>query len=110
MRDAAFEMAVRGGARVVLQPTELDDGYGRIVKATIATYGETVHSFMQRDAYRESSRRASSRRASAIAQRPKPGLQFIDHCVGNVGWGEMDAWGDFYGSRLRLLAARLVRR
>ena len=27
----------------------------------------------------------------------KPGLQFIDHCVGNVGWGEMDAWGDFYG-------------
>ena len=50
--DAAFEMAVRGGARVVLEPTVLEDAYGRIVKATIATYGDTVHSFIQRDGYR----------------------------------------------------------
>ena len=49
---AAFEMAVRGGARVVLEPTVLEDASGRIVKATIATYGDTVHSFIQRDAYR----------------------------------------------------------
>ncbi|HEV7180283.1 MAG TPA: 4-hydroxyphenylpyruvate dioxygenase, partial [Candidatus Baltobacteraceae bacterium] len=34
------------------------------------------------------------RRSISGAKRPQ--LQFIDHCVGNVGWGEMDAWGDFY--------------
>ncbi|MFY9719177.1 MAG: VOC family protein, partial [Candidatus Cybelea sp.] len=48
---AAFEMAVRGGARVVQKPTVLEDAHGKIVRATIATYGDTVHSFIQRDAY-----------------------------------------------------------
>ena len=48
---AAFDMAVRGGARVVLEPTEFEDASGRLVKATIATYGDTVHSFIQRDSY-----------------------------------------------------------
>ncbi|MBV8343510.1 MAG: 4-hydroxyphenylpyruvate dioxygenase, partial [Candidatus Eremiobacteraeota bacterium] len=48
---AAFEMAVRGGARVIAEPAIRDDANGRIVKATIATYGDTVHSFIQRDGY-----------------------------------------------------------
>jgi 4-hydroxyphenylpyruvate dioxygenase len=93
---AAHEAAARGGAKTVLGPTVLEDGSGRIVKATIATYGDTVHSFVQRDAYRGAFMPGfvESRRSIAGAQRP--GLQFIDHCVGNVGWGEMDVWGDFY--------------
>src|SRR5579863_3661712 len=49
--NAAFEMAVRGGARVIAAPAVLDDAHGRILKATIATYGDTVHSFIQRDGY-----------------------------------------------------------
>jgi 4-hydroxyphenylpyruvate dioxygenase len=93
---AAYDAAVRGGARTVLEPTVLEDAGGRIVKATIATYGDTVHSFVQRDGYRGAFMPGfiASRRTLASAQ--KPGLQFIDHCVGNVGWGEMDPWGDFY--------------
>ncbi len=94
--NAAFDAAVRGGARVVLPPTVLDDGSGRIVKATIATYGETVHSFVQRDAYQGIFMPGFVEARRSIAHVRNPALQFIDHCVGNVGWGEMDAWGDFY--------------
>ncbi len=94
---AAFEMAVRGGARVVLEPTVLEDASGRLIKATIATYGETVHSFVQRDGYAGLFAPGFVEARKTIAHATKPGLQFIDHCVGNVGWGEMDAWGDFYG-------------
>jgi 4-hydroxyphenylpyruvate dioxygenase len=93
---AAFEMAVRGGARAVLEPTVLEDASGRIVKATIATYGDTVHSFIQRDAYAGTFMPGFVEQRRTIEHAAKPGLEFIDHCVGNVGWGEMDAWGDFY--------------
>jgi 4-hydroxyphenylpyruvate dioxygenase len=95
--QAAFEMAVRGGASVVLEPTMLEDTYGRLVKATIATYGDTVHSFIQRDGYAGIFAPGFVEDRKTIARVSKPGLQFIDHCVGNVGWGEMDRWGDFYG-------------
>jgi 4-hydroxyphenylpyruvate dioxygenase len=93
---AAFEMAVRGGARVVQKPTVLEDAHGRIVRATIATYGDTVHSFIQRDAYNGIFAPGFVEEHKSIPGARKPGLTFIDHCVGNVGWGEMDAWGDFY--------------
>jgi 4-hydroxyphenylpyruvate dioxygenase len=94
--NAAFEMAVRGGARVVAAPAVLDDANGRIVKATIATYGDTVHSFIQRDGYAGVFAPGYVEARKTNRHAAKPGLQFIDHCVGNVGWGEMDAWGDFY--------------
>jgi 4-hydroxyphenylpyruvate dioxygenase len=93
--NAAFEMAVRGGARVVLEPTILEDDTGRLIKATIATYGDTVHSFIQRDGYQGTFAPGFVESRKSIGSA-KPGLQFIDHCVGNVGWGEMDVWGEFY--------------
>jgi 4-hydroxyphenylpyruvate dioxygenase len=93
---AAYEAAVRGGAQTVSAPASLDDESGRIVKATIATYGETVHTFVQRDGYRGIFMPGFVESRRSIAHVRKPALQFIDHCVGNVGWGEMDAWGDFY--------------
>jgi 4-hydroxyphenylpyruvate dioxygenase len=93
---AAWETAVAGGAQSLLDPTVLEDSGGRIVKATIATYGETVHSFIQRDGYRGIFVPGFAEQRKTL-QVQKPGLTFVDHCVGNVGWGEMDAWGDFYG-------------
>jgi 4-hydroxyphenylpyruvate dioxygenase len=95
--QAAFDMAVRGGARVILEPATLEDAHGRIIKATIATYGDTVHSFIQRNGYSGIFAPGFIESRKTIAHVSKPGLQFIDHCVGNVGWGEMDQWGDFYG-------------
>ncbi|MBV9233157.1 MAG: 4-hydroxyphenylpyruvate dioxygenase [Candidatus Eremiobacteraeota bacterium] len=93
---AAFDMAVAGGARVVLPPTTIEDGLGKLVKATIATYGDTVHSFIQRDGYSGVFAPGFVEARRTIPGTVKPQLQFLDHCVGNVGWGEMDSWGDFY--------------
>jgi 4-hydroxyphenylpyruvate dioxygenase len=66
------------------------------VKATIATYGDTVHSFIERKGYRGVFMPKFVAQHKAPAHVEKPNLQAIDHCVGNVGWGEMDSWGDFY--------------
>ncbi len=93
---AAFDMAVRGGATVVREPYEESDEHGRIVKATIATYGDTVHTFVQRDGYHGIFAPGFVEDRKTIAGTQKPALQALDHCVGNVGWGEMDRWGDFY--------------
>lgn len=93
---AAWEMAIAGGATSLLEPTTFSDENGQIVKATIATYGETVHTFVQRDGYRGIFAPGFVEERRSIASDVKPNLLFIDHCVGNVGWGEMDGWGDFY--------------
>lgn len=94
--QAAYERAMAGGATSISAPHEVKDEHGRIVRATIATYGDTVHSFVQRDGYAGAFMPGFIEARRAIAGARKPELQFIDHCVGNVGWGEMDVWGDFY--------------
>jgi len=95
---AAYAAAIAGGAKSVAEPATSADEHGSLVKATIATYGETVHTFVQRDAYHGvfAPGFVAAPRSIAFAQRP--GLQFVDHCVGNVGWGEMDGWGDYYAA------------
>lgn len=93
---AAYDAAIAGGASSVLTPTEYRDERGTVVKATIATYGDTVHSFIQRSGYSGIFMPGYVPQAKTVPSAQKPGLQFIDHCVGNVGWGEMDRWGDFY--------------
>jgi 4-hydroxyphenylpyruvate dioxygenase len=93
---AAYDAAIAGGAKSIAAPAEAKDQYGRIIKATIATYGDTVHSFIQRDGYTGPFVPGFVEERRSISGAKRPQLQFIDHCVGNVGWGEMDAWGDFY--------------
>jgi len=93
---AAFDAAIAGGAKPILEPTEYRDEHGRVIKATIAAYGDTVHSFIQRDQYNGIFLPGYVPQRKTFQFVQKPALQFIDHCVGNVGWGEMDPWGDFY--------------
>ena len=93
---AAYQAALAGGAKSVLEPTEYRDQHGRAIKATISTYGDTVHSFIQRDGYSGVFLPGFVPQRKSYPFAQKPGLQFIDHCVGNVGWGEMDPWGEFY--------------
>jgi 4-hydroxyphenylpyruvate dioxygenase len=93
---AAYERAVAGGAKSICEPVESRDEFGRVIKATIATYGDTVHTFIQRDGYAGAFMPGFVHAPKIYAAAQKPGLLFIDHCVGNVGWGEMDPWGDFY--------------
>jgi len=94
--QAAYDRAIAGGARSILAPAHTSDATGRIIRATIATYGDTVHSFIQRDGYTGAFMPGFIAAPRTLPGSKKTGLLFIDHCVGNVGWGEMDAWGDFY--------------
>ena len=80
-----------------LEPTELDGGPdGVLRKASIRTYGETLHSFVDRSSY--DGVFAPGYRKVTSPGRTAEGLSLleVDHCVGNVGLGEMDAFVDFY--------------
>ncbi len=93
---AAHRAAVQGGARSVSDPRELRDTDGRVVMASIATYGDTVHSFIERADYRGVFMPGYIAKKSSVKSPQAPNLRNLDHCVGNVGWNEMDRWGEFY--------------
>lgn len=92
----AFAAAVAAGAQPVTQPHDSADDAGRVVLATIATYGDTVHTFVERDDYRGTFLPGFVPVEHPARAPQAPGLMAIDHCVGNVGWNEMDRWGDYY--------------
>ncbi|GIV96063.1 MAG: 4-hydroxyphenylpyruvate dioxygenase [Herpetosiphonaceae bacterium] len=91
----AFEEALRRGAQPVMEPTVLESKWGRVVKATIATYGETVHSFIERHEYTGTFLPGYHKIKEPPPVRPV-GLASIDHIVGNVELGKMDEWVRFY--------------
>jgi 4-hydroxyphenylpyruvate dioxygenase len=91
---AAFEEAVARGGRVVQEPQEFEDGFGRFVRATIATYGDTVHSFIERDNYRGIL--PGFKKIEDPPPAPDTGITAIDHIVGNVELGKMNEWVRFY--------------
>jgi 4-hydroxyphenylpyruvate dioxygenase len=91
---AAFEEAVRRGGKIVQEPQEFEDGFGRFVRAAIATYGDTVHSFIERDNYRGIL--PGFKRIENPPPAPDTGIVAIDHIVGNVELGKMNEWVAFY--------------
>ncbi|HUG74776.1 MAG TPA: 4-hydroxyphenylpyruvate dioxygenase [Acidimicrobiia bacterium] len=88
--EAAFEVAMERGAEAATKPHVIEDDHGRMVVSAIQIYGNTVHSFVQRDGGFP----GFEPRVDEIA-RPI-GLQFIDHVVANVELGKMDYWVEFY--------------
>jgi 4-hydroxyphenylpyruvate dioxygenase len=91
----AFRAAVERGARPAQEPTVLRDDDGEVVLAAIHTYGDTIHSLVERRGYKglflPGFRRAES------PYRPAPvGLKYVDHIVGNVELGRMNEWVGFY--------------
>src|SRR5262245_41653442 len=95
----AYNEAVRRGAVGVVGPTCLEDKHGVYEFATIRTYGDTTHSFVNRDRYRgvfaPGYETLDPERYSASTFH-SVGLAAIDHIVGNVEEGKMDEWVDFY--------------
>jgi len=91
----AFEETTSRGAKAFMEPVVEKDAQGEVVRSGIYTYGETVHLFVERKNYNgvfmpgfiewESDYKPES-----------TGLKFIDHMVGNVGWGEMNTWVKWY--------------
>jgi 4-hydroxyphenylpyruvate dioxygenase len=91
----AFEETTRRGAQAYLEPREIEDEHGKVVTSGIYTYGETVHLFVERKGYTGVFLPGFVPHQSGYQPEPT-GLQFVDHCVGNVGWGEMNTWVKFY--------------
>lgn len=91
----AFKETVDRGARAINEPTILEDEHGSVTIASIATYGDTIHTFVERNGYRGPFLPGYAPKASTL-KTPSLGLKHIDHCVGNVGWGEMNKWVKFY--------------
>ncbi|MGC2661219.1 MAG: 4-hydroxyphenylpyruvate dioxygenase [Bryobacteraceae bacterium] len=93
---SAWEETTKRGARSVQAAITTEDKNGTARCSSIAIYGDTIHTFVERGNYRG----AFLPHYAAVpnedtAARPA-GLLHIDHMVGNVGWGEMNTWVDFY--------------
>jgi len=91
----AHAKAVARGAVSVREPAVLEDADGRVVIAAIQTYGDTIHSLVERKDYRGAFMPGFVPLASR-ARVPDIGLQYVDHCVGNVELGRMNHWVAFY--------------
>jgi 4-hydroxyphenylpyruvate dioxygenase len=93
--EHAYRYAVRHGARGVREPWEESDDHGTVRMSTIATYGDTLHTFVQRDGYDGAFMPGFEPADGADAD--DPGLLVgIDHVVGNVELGRLDEWVSYY--------------
>jgi 4-hydroxyphenylpyruvate dioxygenase len=94
-RDA-FSYAVAHGARPTVEPHVEEDAHGAVTLASIATYGDTRHTLVERCDY------AGPYLPGYVAAGPittppaRPFFTGVDHCVGNVELGKMDEWVAFY--------------
>ncbi len=91
----AFAETTSRGAEVEQEPTVLSDEQGEVVVASIKTYGDTIHTFVERKNYRGTFMPGYEPRKSSFTPA-SIGLKYIDHCVGNVELGQMNRWVDFY--------------
>ena len=92
----AFEQATSRGAKGVLEPTVLEDEHGKVVHSAIAAYGDTVHSFIQRDDYGGPFLPGYRAEEPIADEGPDVGIKLVDHIVCNVELGKMNEWAEFY--------------
>jgi 4-hydroxyphenylpyruvate dioxygenase len=94
--DVCIEHARRVGARVLVEPHEVSDEHGTVRMATIAAYGDTVHTLVDRSRYSGPYLPGFVAYDDSAADDRKPVFWALDHVVGNVELGRMDEWVDFY--------------
>jgi 4-hydroxyphenylpyruvate dioxygenase len=92
----SFEETTKRGAIPAFEPYTISDEHGEVTLAGIYTYGETIHTFVERSKYTGPFLPGFVARTSTVPQGAPVGLEVVDHCVGNVGWGEMNRWIKFY--------------
>jgi len=95
----SWEETTKRGAKSYMKPTKETDEHGEVVRSGIHTYGDTVHVFVERKNYKgpfmpKFEKWDSSHNPADV------GLRYIDHMVGNVGWGEMNVWAKFYAETM----------
>jgi 4-hydroxyphenylpyruvate dioxygenase len=92
----AYRQAVQRGARGVVEPHWVEDEFGRVERASIATYGDNVHTFVNRGEYEGTFLPAYVSVGGNGVSTAGIGLTSIDHVVGNVELGRMNYWVEFY--------------
>ena len=92
---SAWEETTSRGGKSFLEPMTLTDGDGQLVMSGIHTYGDTVHLFIERENY-HGVFMPGFRPWESTYNPVETGLLYVDHCVGNVGWNQMNPWVKFY--------------
>jgi 4-hydroxyphenylpyruvate dioxygenase len=93
--DAWKQTTSRGG-RSFMEPQHLQDADGEVILSGIHTYGDTVHLFVERKNYTGAFMPGFRAWNNPHFQPESTGLLYVDHCVGNVGWNQMNPWVKFY--------------
>jgi 4-hydroxyphenylpyruvate dioxygenase len=91
----AWKETTKRGGKSYMKPTTLADEKGDLVMSGIHTYGDTVHLFIERKNY-HGPFMPGYRKWESVYNPPDTGLLYVDHCVGNVGWNQMNKWVSFY--------------
>ena len=91
----AWHQTTRRGGKSYMEPTTLTDEQGAMVLSGIHTYGDTVHVFVERKNY-QGVFMPGFRPWQSDYNPTETGLLYVDHCVGNVGWNQMNPWVKFY--------------
>jgi 4-hydroxyphenylpyruvate dioxygenase len=94
--ESAWGETTARGATSVQQPITSEDRNGKARLSSIALYGDTIHTFVERKDYSGAFLPGFMDVAQPDASARPTGLHYIDHAVGNVGWGQMNTWVDFY--------------
>ncbi len=92
---AAWKETTQRGGKSFMEPTILKDDAGEVTISGIHTYGETVHLFIERENYKGLFLPGFIE-WKTLYNPPSTGLLYVDHCVGNVGWNQMNQWVKFY--------------
>jgi 4-hydroxyphenylpyruvate dioxygenase len=96
--ESAWRETTQRGARSVREPETLRDAHGEARIASIGIYGDTIHTFVERRNYQGAFLPGfAAVESEDVVSRPA-GLKYVDHMVGNVGWGEMNRWVEFYSA------------
>ncbi|MGB1075576.1 MAG: 4-hydroxyphenylpyruvate dioxygenase [Flavobacteriales bacterium] len=93
-RQSWMETTSRGAVSVH-EPQVQKDANGSVVLSAIETYGDTIHTFVERKAYDGVFLPGYEAWHPEVPVKPV-GLKYIDHMVGNVDWGQMNTWVEFY--------------
>ena len=91
----AYDETTKRGGRSYMEPSTIQDDDGVVVLSGIHTYGDTVHLFVERKNYKGLFMPGFREWVSAYAPA-ETGLLYVDHCVGNVNWNQMNPWVKFY--------------
>ena len=92
----AWHQTTTRGANSYIEPVTLNDASGEVVLSGIHTYGDTVHIFVERKNYEGVFMPGFREWSNPYFAPTDTGLQYVDHCVGNVDWNQMDPWVKFY--------------